>query len=346
MHSLSDSRNKDFYEDSLSLKNFKQEKFIEKLKKRGQKRLERMMQYVHNQLYHDLELGFHKQNTLILTTWSDGRRENIRDASGVEIMLYVFNQSHNPYSIGNIVNESLEQFNIHSVAPKLFGTKKVLIEHKSGDNAIDSEYMENPAFFPTRFLDSYKLYGGNARYEYLKNRYFEGLSTIDKKQRKSRKSRIRYHKNISFDGIGNRKGKPIEHFSPEQGYITYGKEWTLEYGIKHWPLRYLQYQIMQIIIDLVRNWSLGRTDLTNIHWFVKDKIEFLRNFDTMPTNEAYLNDLVHAYYYFLRIHHILQKKYKSVPQTMIRLHFDEYERQEFIDTLRLFNARVEQLTVS
>ena len=66
----------------------------------------------------------------------------------------------------------------------------------------------------------------------------------------------------------------------------------------------------------------------------------------MPTNEAYLNDLVHAYYYFLRIHHILQKKYKSVPQTMIRLHFDEYERQEFIDTLRLFNARVEQLTVS
>ncbi|MBP7847667.1 hypothetical protein KA013_00385 [Patescibacteria group bacterium] len=56
--------------------------FVKKQRKRGEKRLAQISQRVHEQIHHELlQKELPRAGTLILTTGSDGRMENIRSAS-------------------------------------------------------------------------------------------------------------------------------------------------------------------------------------------------------------------------------------------------------------------------
>lgn len=344
--SLLPSSDGTIHHEEISMSDYNGITFAKKQRKRWSKRLTKISQRVHEQIHHELlQQELHRSNTLILTTWSDGRMENIRSASWVEVMLYLFNDSHTPQSIECIIQKWLRVFNTDSVSLKLFWSRRINIEHKSSNNTVDSEYSQNNVFFPTRFMDSYKLYGGNARYERLKSEFFDALLHVDKGQRKSRKSRIAYHKGISHNGVWNRKWKSVQHFSVEDGTVMYWKEGLMEFGVKHWPLRYLQYTAMGELIDLIRTNRITKGELAHLGWYIQDKVEFLRNFCKEINNESDLNDLITTYYYFLRIHHIIQKTYKNVPQQILHLHFSEQEKREFGEVLSLFNALVDKLRV-
>lgn len=340
------SSHDEIYHEEISMSGYNGMSFVKKQRKRGEKRLAQISQRVHEQIHHELlQKELPRSSTLILTTGSDGRMENIRSASWVEVMLYLFNDSHLPHSIESVIQRWLQTFNADSVSLKLFGTKRINLEFKSPNNTVDSEYSQNQVFFPTRFMDSHKIYGSNARYDKLKGEFYNALVGVHKSQRKSWRSRTTYHKNISLSGVWNRKWEPVQHFNAEDGVVVYGKKDSLEFGVKHGPLRYMQYTLMGELIELVRTGRITKGELAHLGWYVQDKVDLLRNFCKAINNERDFNDLIATYYYFLRIHHIIQKKYKSVPQQIIQLHFSDQEKKEFKEVLELFNGLISKMQV-
>jgi hypothetical protein len=126
------------------------------------------------------------------------------------------------------------------------------------------------------------------------------------------KSRITYAADINNVWIRIFKGKNFEHFNRDKKEIYYQKTPEVETGVKMGPLRYVQYKLAYLIVQLIRNHKISYNDFKTLEWFIHKKIEFLRNYVKWWMSEAIIQDLSLIYYTFLRIHHTCQKEYKNV----------------------------------
>jgi hypothetical protein len=75
--------------------------------------------------------------------------------------------------------------------------------------------------------------------------------------------------------------------------------------------RYVQYKLWYLISQLIRNKQLSYDEFKSFEWFMKSKINFLRDYIKGGLDESTISDLLTIYYTFLKIHHICQKEFKK-----------------------------------
>lgn len=258
-----------------------------------------------------------EQSFVLLLTGSDWRKENRTDASSVEMIAYINQESVSREIVQEIaknVGELFMWYNRLSLAKKIYWTNKVEVEPKNFKDVgyFDDPYSGYKTIFPTRFMDGALIYWNNTNYETLYNEFACDLQKINAHSLNQFSSRVKYAKDINDNGNRMYKGNLISHINREKKEIYYQKTAELETGVKMWQLRYVQYKLWYLITQLIRSKKIDYTAFKEVEWFMHNKIEFLRDYVKGGMDEVLIEDLSLIYYTFLKIHHICQKEYKNV----------------------------------
>jgi len=285
--------------------------------------------------------GLDKNDVVLLVTGSDWRKENRPNTSSVEMIAYIYgnNYSLRPLlqNIAKDIGTVFMWYNRLSLAKKIYGSNKVEVEPK---NFKDVWYFEDPygsyrTIFPTRFMDGTMIYWSENLYKNLYDSFAEDLQTATARTLKPFKSRIKYAEDISTLKERLFKGKEVQHFDFDRKEIYYQKTPEVETGVKMWPLRYVQYKLAYLIIQLIKTNKINYLEFKELEGFIHKKIEFLRDYVKGGMPEAVVQDLSLIYYTFLKIHHICQKEYKNVEWVYIYQLFDDETKmlKEMLDKL-------------
>ncbi|MDD2515903.1 MAG: hypothetical protein PHF46_02610 [Candidatus Gracilibacteria bacterium] len=286
----------------------------------------------------------------IYVTGSDGRMEsgiNLEGSFGSDFILYFDNISEDDKTAVISILDNIEK-----------GKDNInFLEIKNIDNIAlyEGGHSQNQnsknLFFPSRFIDSNTLFGESGFYDILVKKFIESVKTgIGLKHIRSGgtwTSKIKIHKNISETGKGNRQGKEITHFDLNEGIINFQESRTggiPTLGIKMGSIRYLQYKLIYLILKLIENNKIDAQNFGNIGSFTADKIDFVRNFID-GLDEGKIRDLTEAYYYFLKIHFLLQKQFKEIDKGSVKIELNSNQKEEFKDVLFTFNSLVKGLTI-
>jgi hypothetical protein len=204
-------------------------------------------------------------------------------------------------------------YNRLSLAKKVYGSNKVEVEPKRFEKVgyFEDPYSNYQTVFPTRFMDWAMIYGSEYLYKKLYYIFADDLSKATSHHLGLFKSRIKYAADISNHWEKIFKGNNVQHFDREKKEIYYQKTPLVETGVKMWPLRYVQYKLAYLIIQLIKTNKIAYKDFKELEWFMHKKIEFLRNYVKWGMSEHIIQDLSIIYYTFLKIHHICQKECRN-----------------------------------
>ena len=195
---------------------------------------------------------------MLSTTWSDGRFENKAHPwvrSNLELQL-ITTIDHNPEKVDELISRirDLVGFNIEN------------IEHKKMWIDTLNLYNNKPELvFPTRFFDSIAFFDPSS----IRSKLLEWISEEiiwNGKLTSKMYDRFRAHK-VTMDTWEDKfHGKSYKSYDLDAWEFHYDPE-NFIYGVKNWPLRYVQYLLAVSLMRYIRD--------TKLHpWFL----------DILPTN--------------------------------------------------------------
>lgn len=273
-------------------------------------------------------------NYTIYTIWSDWRMENMKRMSPWELILVSDNSEINRQLL-DILDKWLHIFNKYTT----YNLRNNIELQNSQCNPLfyyfSWEHDKNiQVFFPTRFLDNQIIIDTSGEDENHRNNYIQWLSTLNSRHKKDRKRRISLHKNISKYWENIWKDQIHKHFWDQ---IHYSKsEWN-EIWIKLWPLRYLQYTLMWTVLNIPTE------EVHTLFWqSTREKISLLRQHSRLwIQSEEDEKFLIQAYYYFLHIHHMMQRSFIKDKNPISYTFSSNDEKKEFYEILEKFNYIIE-----
>ncbi|MEF2175472.1 MAG: hypothetical protein V3575_03275, partial [Candidatus Absconditabacteria bacterium] len=239
----------------------------------------------------------------------------------------------------------LEKFNEKSLESKLSGYNKVdcdLVAFDDVDNILFYN-GDKTLFFQTIMYDSILVYGNEIIYKAIKNYILELIKATPIITIERWKHRVRTHKKISLSGIGRRKNQDLKHFDVNEGKVFYEKSLEIETGVKIGPMRYVQYKTALLITNAIRKEKISIQEAENLPKFMGDRIEFLRNISSGLENENDIKDLINSYYYFVKLHHFLQKEYKKSPINTLEYELEGDEKAIFNEYLICLNKKMSRI---
>ncbi len=291
--------------------------------------------FIKNQIYDCIKNLIEDNEALVYAIWSDGRKENMERMSPWELLLITkTDDSIRANKLMNCLKSELHQSNKNTTM-KILSYMEVQWPRYNNifyyPRAFDEQHR---VFFPTRFLDSHMLFWEEQNNKERKDAYMRDLAKVSKWDKREWKQRVRLHENISERWENTWKKEVQTHFW-EDG-ICYDKNVGIERGIKLWPLRYLQYNIMKKI--------MGQKNLEMFDIFgksTKEKLDIMSEANMLwSISEEELKFINQAYYYFLHIHHAAQTDFVK-KRTPIEYKFaSNTEKNEFFDVLHEFNKLI------
>lgn len=319
------------------------DEYIKWLKSWWEKRVNEIIKWLSRKIISNLELNNSIKNTCVaMITWSDWRFENIPCGSWLDVTIFSKTEREREYFprlLRDVLWIWLEKFNEKTLESKLFGSKKVvcdLVSFDDVDNLLFYEWNKN-LFFPTRIYDSILVYGNEIIYKAIKNYILELIKATPKNTMESWRSRVRTHKKISFSGEWKRKNQDQKHFNINEWKVFYEKSFEIETWVKIWPMRYVQYKTALLITNAIRKEKISIQEAENLPKFMWDRIEFLRNITSGLENENDIKDLINSYYYFVKLHHFLQKEYKKSPKNTLEYEIEWDQKTIFNEYLICLN---------
>ena len=252
--------------------------------------------------------SFDANNRVIVTTWSDGRLENLPDSSNLELIIYGENVNPNlrkiVSSLFSVQLKSISWVNIHPSEVEVFDLlKNKLIE--------DSESSQ---IFPTRFFDSKFLWGNYEKYEQLWYKFIEDLKNVNSKKIKQFYKKIAHHRKV-LDGLVTFRGEDVIYYDDKSKSINLYYESWKDSVFKQWILRVYQYMLARLIFMHIRKNDLTGSDVKDLITMPKtiaSKLDYIRdeikNFDQY---EGRVKEIIDTYYYFLNLHNKSKKYYSE-----------------------------------
>lgn len=272
------------------------------------------------------------KDIIVGTTWSTWRSEEYANLDEIELLLY---------SWENISNDDLQslQETIKNFSPD---SCRIIFESKNKSTPDEFEWITGkekiePIFFPSRFIDYLQIHGSEEDYNELTERFISNIQSAPSNKIKWWKKRIRNHRLVSEKWIIRWKGDSIKLYDTDNKIINYSRqEWGLEVSIKIWALRYIQYQIVQILMILIRLSKIEDSETFQKIWStIEDKIDFLSEY-WLDVNFLELQELKWLYVFFLWIHNRISKKFNKDWEWSITFTNDEFKL--FESNLNDFNT--------
>jgi len=237
------------------------------------------------------------ESIVIWTTWSSWRKEEYAELDELELLIYWWN---------NIDPEQILELE-KTIDRYTWEPCSMIFERKSSNKP---EYFEwvldrpnlKPIFFPSRFIDFLKIHGSSEAYDELITTFLWNIQNQNAKIISWWRGRVSAHKKVSENWIIKWKWEEFSLFNDDERTLSYSKEiWWKEVSIKIWALRYIQYQIVQMIMILIRKEKIDRDTFGQIQWWIESKIDFVSEF-WVNISMIQLQELKSLYTFFLAIH--------------------------------------------
>lgn len=264
------------------------------------------------------------------TTWSSWRVEDYSELDELELLIYWREDGF----IEDI--KILEQ----ALLSYSWNNCRIVFERKLRSKPEYFEWVEwreidVPRFFPSRFIDFLPIHGCACDYNSLLKEFLNNIENANSRDLRDWKSRVRSHKRISNTWIWRWKWEEYKIFDPNEKIINYSKtDGGIEISLKVWALRYIQYQIIQLVITLIRGKRINVTTFKEMWRSVSSKIDFLQNFD-IELGLIELEELKGLYSFFLWIHNNLSAKFNKDWEGILELSDNEFKL--FYQNLKDFN---------
>jgi len=222
--------------------------------------------------------SFNSENRVIVTTWSDGRLENMPRWSMLELVIYWENLDLNLEKIVSAVFsaqlKTLKGVYIKPSEVEVHDIKKYPIMNYV--NNIKWKTM----FFPTRFIDS-KFLGGNEKmYKNLWIKFIHEIQSINNKKIKEFSRKIADHKKTLETGKKKFKDTIIEYYNPVERTLNLYYKSKYDSILKNGPLRVYQYTLAKLMMVKWRKDGVSNTDIDYLIKMDKNilsKLEYLRD---------------------------------------------------------------------
>jgi len=276
--------------------------------------------------------SFDISNRVIVTTWSDGRLENLPDSSNLELIIYWENLTSDLEKIVSAVFStelsSISGVSLHASEVEAFD----LLKYKL------IQYSLNEQVFPTRFLDSKYLWGNYELYNQLWFRFVKELKNSKSHELKRFYKKIAYYKKVLWKGKVRFKGKDIVYYDEDKKIVNlYNKSWN-DTVFKQGALRVYQYVLARLIFMFIRTSDLTDQDINDLIKLPKtiaSKLDYIRDeIKNFSQYEDHIKEIKDTYYYFLNLHNFSKKNFKH-QDISIHLSSDEFkllkDRIKFIE---------------
>lgn len=270
-----------------------------------------------------------QSNVIVGTTGSSGRNEEYASLDELELLLYP-----NVWMSGDEIKDFQE------TVQRYTWRCDIIFEHKTKMYPEFFEFVERrwtwkPVFFPSRFIDFLQLHWSQEEYTELVDIFLWNIRAHNAKTLEWWKKRIATHKKVSENGLIRWQGQDIPLFNDGDKMLHYEKSpWGREISIKIWALRYIQYQIVQMLMVLIRRNSIDKEVFQQIWNGVESKIDFLSDHG-LNLGMIQLQELKWLYSFFLWIHNNISKAFhKDGAGSMI---FSDEDYRIFKERLSDFN---------
>jgi hypothetical protein len=135
--------------------------FIDYLEADGLNRLQHFIDTVIADIHTTLEvMWIPNDEILLVTTWSDGRMENVKNASSFQLLLYHLWSTKEAIIDALIIHE-LQKHNKDTVDVRQPWRWWLALEVKNSRSPHYYEWLNHQIFFPSIFIDAYKMYGSS-----------------------------------------------------------------------------------------------------------------------------------------------------------------------------------------
>lgn len=275
------------------------------------------------------------KDIVVWTTGSSWRSEEYSILNDFELLLYAWSE---------VSSEDMQVFR-DSIQSLSWSNCEIIFENKSKYNPEFFEWMVwwktiSPIFFPSRFIDFLQLYGSQSDYDELLSIFIWNIKTTEPKNIWNWKKRITTHRKTSNTWIIKWKWEESKIFDEDKKSLNYSNiQWGCEVSIKIWALRYIQYQIVHIIMSLIRSSKIENNHFKEIGRWVEQKIDFLSEY-WLESSFLELQELKGLYWFFLGIHNNVSKKFNKNWKWVIELSDDEFKI--FKENLLSFNKLMNQ----
>ena len=252
--------------------------------------------------------SFNSSTRVIVTTWSDGRLENLPNSSDLELIVYWENLSNDLEKIVSSVFStelsSIPGVSLHASEVEAFD----LLKYKL------IQYSWNEQVFPTRFLDSKYLWWNYELYKQLWSRFVKELRNSKSSELQRFYKKIAYHKKILLHGKVKFKGKDIVYYDEDKKIVNLYNKSGHDTVFKQGALRTYQYVLARLIFKFIRRSNLTNqdiNDLINLPKTIASKLEYIRDeIKNINQYEEHLREIKDTYYYFLNLHNFSKKSFK------------------------------------
>lgn len=153
--------------------------FIHQLEVEWLERLKHFMDTVVCNIISTLQVAGQTDSFLLVTTGSDGRWENIKNASNLELLLYHLSEE-NTKVIDTLIIDELTKYNKDSTDVTTPGRWWLALELKSKQKPHYVEF-HGWIFSPSRFIDSYKMFGSDESRKELADIYTSNYISTKKR---------------------------------------------------------------------------------------------------------------------------------------------------------------------
>lgn len=239
---------------------------------------------------------------MLSTTWSDGRFENKAHPwvrSNLELQL-ITTIDHNPEKVDELISRirDLVGFNIEN------------IEHKKMWIDTLNLYNNKPELvFPTRFFDSIAFFDPSS----IRSKLLEWISEEiiwNGKLTSKMYDRFRAHK-VTMDTWEDKfHGKSYKSYDLDAWEFHYDPE-NFIYGVKNWPLRYVQYLLAVSLMRYIRDTKLHPWFLDILPTNIIDRLSFIRDNTLSSKSSIEIDRMQWIYEFFLHIYHEMQYRHFS-----------------------------------
>lgn len=267
-------------------------------------------------------------NHVVYVFGSDGRGENINKWSAMTFIIVTEDDNIGDSPKENalqLIKSAFAHMNNQSTHPD---SLYIEIKSKKDNMASYCASKDYEQYFPTRYLDAL-LIGQSDGFDMdkvIKDKY---KSDIQDKLREwstgwsqhiSNSNRI-----INQWGIGKWKGSNIIHYDLEKWELYYAKTDEMEKWLKQWQLRFVQYNIMDILHTLMKknNYMPNCFGMST-----EEKLQSLQSYIyenySIDISDS-IKTLISTYLYMLQLHLHLQRKFNLTgrPDEGIILLLDE-----------------------
>lgn len=266
----------------------------------------------------------------ILCYWSDWRLERTnKNKSSLDLIVCNSNPNITKLQIDEIISSLVQntQWIVEKIIYNEYENWEIITfedEYKVWEwiwvLQVDSEYIDilnyeddlykyKNKYFPDRLIDSFFIWWNIEVYKLFKEKLFTDIinkSWFLKKYKWDIKS---YYKEEFIFWKDHRWWEDNFDFEWETWIIRY--DWVNNYWFKHWPLRALQYKVIELFLSLI----ITTKDINIMNEFpidIKSRLLFLKKNNKISNlSESEIKDIVNLYLYFRDQNLLINYIYKN-----------------------------------